>query len=363
MPYLTYEFGNPHSNSHNYGYKALEAVERARESIANLIKANPKEIYFTSGATEANNLALKGILEYYSKTGKNHLIVTKIEHKCVLSVAHYLKSKGFDVTFLPVENNGLINLSQLESAIKPTTALVSIIGVHNEIGVIQPLKEIGKLCREKGVLFHTDGAQALGKININVDDFNIDLMRKPKVRISPQMHGGGQEKGIRSGTLSPFLCVGMGKACDILAQEMEEDNKRIKELSSYLWNRLNSALPKIYLNGDVNQRVPHNLNISFAGVEGESLILAVNEVIAVSTGSACSSASLEGSYVLKALGIDEDLAHTSIRMGIGKTTTHEDVEKAANTIISSVEKLRKMSPIWEMIEQGIDLKTVKWHEH
>lgn len=382
MPFLTTEFGNPHSITHEYGEVAMHAIDIARKQVAKVIKANHKEIYFTSGATEANNLALKGVLEYYSKNGKNHIIVTKIEHKCIMATAHYLHTKGFEVTFLPVESSGLVYLEDLKAAIKPNTALVSVIAVNNEIGVIQPLKEIGKICKEHGVFFHTDAAQAVGKIDIDVNDMNIDLMsisshkiygpkgigalyirRKPRVRIVPQIHGGGQERGVRSGTLATYLCVGMGKACEIISLEMKGDNSRIKELSDYFLSKLFSELPKIYLNGDKEQRVPNNLNISFAGVEGESLMLAISDVAAVSTGSACSSASLEGSYVLKALGVDEDLAHTSIRFGIGKYTTKEDLDVVLNKLINSVNQLREMSPIWEMLEAGIDLKTIQWSDH
>ncbi|MGV3278483.1 IscS subfamily cysteine desulfurase [Rickettsiales bacterium LUAb2] len=383
LPYFTEKFGNPHSISHQYGNESEAALENARTEVASLIKAQPKEVYFTSGATESNNLALKGVMEFYANSGKNHLIITTIEHKCILSTAHYLQSKGFEVTYLPVEHNGLVNLQTLKAAIKPNTALVSVIGVHNEIGVIQPLKEIGKLCREHGVLFHTDGAQALGKIDIDVKDMNIDLMsmsghkiygpkgigalyisHKPiRVRLVPQLHGGGQERGLRSGTMPTALCVGMGKACSILENTMADENQRIKELRDYFLNKLSNSLGKIYLNGDPDIRVAQNLNISFAGVEGESLILGLADTVSVSTGSACSSASLEGSYVLKALDIDEDLAHTSIRFGLGRFTTKEEIETVANKIIDTVTKLREMSPIWEMLEEGIDLKAIQWKEH
>lgn len=382
MPYFTADFGNPHSITHIYGERAKNAVEQAREQVASIIKADSKEIYFSSGATESNNLILKGVLEFYSKSGKNHIVITKIEHKCIMATAHYLNSKGFEVTFLDVEPSGLVSLEKLKAAIKPNTALVSVIAVNNEVGVIQPLKEIGELCKSKGVFFHTDAAQALGKIELDVNAMNIDLMsisghkiygpkgvgalyvrKKPKIRIMPQMHGGGQERGIRSGTLATPLCVGMGKACELLALEMHQDNQRIKDLSNYFFTKIFKSLNKIYLNGDQVNRVPHNLNISFAGVEGESLMLAISDVAAVSTGSACSSASLEGSYVLKAMGIDEELAHTSIRFGIGKFTTKEDLDKVADKLISSVKHLRDMSPIWEMMEQGIDLKTIEWRDH
>ena len=382
MPYFTADFGNPHSITHIYGERAKNAVEQAREQVASIIKADSKEIYFSSGATESNNLILKGVLEFYSKSGKNHIVITKIEHKCIMATAHYLNSKGFEVTFLDVEPSGLVSLEKLNAAIKSNTALVPVIAVNNEVGVIQPLKEIGELCKSKGVFFHTDAAQALGKIELDVNAMNIDLMsisghkiygpkgvgalyvrKKPKIRIMPQMHGGGQERGIRSGTLATPLCVGMGKACELLALEMHQDNQRIKDLSNYFFTKIFKSLNKIYLNGDQVNRVPHNLNISFAGVEGESLMLAISDVAAVSTGSACSSASLEGSYVLKAMGIDEELAHTSIRFGIGKFTTKEDLDKVADKLISSVKHLRDMSPIWEMMEQGIDLKTIEWRDH
>lgn len=383
MPYLTHKFGNPHSSSHHFGEGAMAGVEKARSEVASIIGTAAKEIYFTSGATEANNLALKGVLEYYSKLGKNHLIVSAIEHKCVLLSARYLESLGYQVTYLPVEPTGLVSLEKLQQALRPETALVSIIAVNNEIGVIQPLAEIGALCRKHSALFHTDAAQAVGKIDIDVNQMNIDLLslsshkiygpigigalyirrHNPRVRIVPQMHGGGQERGMRSGTLSPALCAGLGKACSLLKAEMHQDNAKIKELSDYFATELTKRLPKIYLNGDQNHKVPHNLNISFAGIEGESLILALEDTVAISTGSACSSASLEGSYVLKSLGIDPDLAHTSLRFGLSKFTTQEEIDWVIPKIVEEVERLRKMSPVWEMLEKGVDLKTIEWHHH
>lgn len=382
MPYLTTHFGNPHSSTHIYGYKAHETIEEARAQIAKLINATPKEIYFTSGATESNNLVLKGLMEYYGKEGKNHFIVSAIEHKCIMSSAHYLETKGFECTFLPVDSNGIINLRQLEQSIKPNTALVSIIAVNNEIGVIQPLQEIAELCLKHNVIFHSDAAQAIGKIDIDVEKLPIGLLslsghkiygpkgigavyinkKAKRIRLVPQIHGGGQERGLRSGTFAPFLCVGMGKACELLSLTMHSENQKIQQLHDYFWNLLNTNLSHIHLNGHPTQRVPHNLNISFAGVEGESLILSLADTVALSSGSACSSHSLESSYVLKALNISADLAHGSIRFGIGKFNTKEELTTVANAIIKVVTKLRAMSPVWEMIEQGVDLNTIDWTE-
>ncbi len=381
-PYFLDKIGNPHSRNHIWGFEAEDAIEEARYQIAKVIKADLKDIIFTSGATESNNLTLKGVMDFYSQNNKNHVIVSTIEHKCILSTAHYLEEKGFKVTYLPVKENGIIDLDVLKSAITDKTALVSIMAVNNEIGVIQPLVEIGKICREKGVFFHTDAAQAIGKIHIDVNLMNIDLLsisghkmygpkgigalyirRKPRVKLLPQIHGGGQERGLRSGTLATPLCVGLGKACEIIEKEIDKDIEHAKELQKMFLDGLNGSLEKIYLNGDLEQRVANNLNISFAGVEGESLLLGINNKIAVSSGSACTSSSLEGSYVLRALGVEEDLAHTSIRIGFGRFTTKEDVKIALNCLIQRVTKLREISPIWDMIQAGVDLKSIKWVGH
>lgn len=382
MPYLHEKFGNPHSRNHLYGWETEDAIEHAREIIANFIGANSKDIIFTSGATESNNLALKGVLEFYRKSGKNHLIVSPIEHKCVLSSAYYLEEQGIELTVLPIGQSGVIDPEDVRKAIKPNTALVSVMTVNNEIGTIQPVAEIGKICRENGVFFHTDAAQAIGKMPLNVDECNIDLMsisshkcygpkgigvlyvrRKPRVRVVPLIHGGGQERGLRSGTLPAFLCVGFGKAIEILANQMQDDIAYVSKLSKMFQDKLFGSLRCIQLNGDAEKRVHGNLNISFAGVEGESLLMGLNKDIAVSSGSACTSASLESSYVLQSIGLEDELAHTSIRFGIGRFTTEQDIEIATAKIVSVVNRLRDMSPIWEMMEAGIDLKTIEWAEH
>lgn len=379
-PFFETHFGNPHSRSHVYGWTAEDAAERGRRQVADLIGADAKDILFTSGATEANNLALKGVAAFY-KDQKNHIITTNVEHKCVLNTARYLEQQGFKVTYLPVLPNGLIDLSQLADAITDKTALVSVMAVHNEIGVIQPLKEIGALCRAKGVFFHTDAAQAAGRISLDVDEMNIDLMslsghkvygpkgigalyvrRKPRVRLVPLIHGGGQERGMRSGTLPTPLCVGFGKACEIARQDFKAEGERTQKLSQRLYSTLANALEKITLNGDEKNRVPHNLNISFNCVEGESLMMGLKD-LAVSSGSACTSASLEPSYVLRALGVDDGQAHSSIRFGIGRFTTEEEIDYAASRVISEVNRLRDMSPLWEMSQEGIDLSTIEWDEH
>ncbi|MBA4117457.1 MAG: IscS subfamily cysteine desulfurase [Candidatus Puniceispirillum sp.] len=381
MPYLTQEFGNPHSSTHGYGWRALAAVEEARAQVAAAIGAGPKEIVFTSGATEANNLAIKGVMGFYKDIGKTHFITVQTEHKCVLNSARRLEREGFTVTYLHVDEKGLIRLEDLEAAITPATALVSVMGVNNEIGVIQPLKEIGALCRQRGVFFHTDCAQALGKIPLDVDEMNIDLMslsshkiygpkgvgalyvrRKPRVRLMPLMDGGGQERGMRSGTLAPFLCVGFGHACHIAIQEMPAENARLLTLRDRFLERVRAHVPDAVLNGDLNARVPGNLNISFAYVEGEGLMMGIKD-LALSSGSACTSDSLEPSYVLRALGVDDGLIHTSLRIGLGRFTTEEEVDYAAQRIAQTVLKLREMSPLWEMVQEGIDLKTIEWNAH
>lgn len=380
LPYFTEKFGNPHSRSHSFGWESEEAVEIAREKVAKLINADPKEIIFTSGATESNNLAIKGVAHFYAAK-KKHIITVATEHKCVLDACRHLEAEGFKITYLPVDKNGLISLDELKSAITPETGLVSIMAVNNEIGVIQPLAEIGKICREKGVFFHSDSAQAFGKIPLDVKAMNIDLMsisghkiyapkgigalyigRKPRVRLEPLINGGGQERGFRSGTLPTPLIVGLGKAAELSYNEMEKDYQHVKYLSDKFYKAITDKIPDVHLNGDAEHRYPGNLNLSFAYVEGESLIIAIKE-LAVSSGSACTSSSLEPSYVLRSMGVDEDLAHTSIRFGIGRFTTEEEIDMAAEIVINNIQKLRDMSPLWEMAQEGIDLKTIQWAKH
>jgi len=374
------DYGNPHSRTHSLGWKAEEMVEIARKNVADLIGADSKEIFFTSGATESNNIAIKGVAHFYGATGKNHVITIATEHKCVINSVRDLEQEGFSVTFLQVQQNGLVDLKQLEATITDKTCLVSIMAVNNEIGVIQPLAEIGALCRKKGAFFHTDAAQAFGKIPLDVNAMNIDLMsisghkiygpkgigaiylrRKPRVRIKPIFSGGGQERGIRAGTLPTPLVVGLGKASEIAKNEMQKDHDHIKKLSDKLFDGV-TKLTHVYLNGDLQQRYIGNLNFSFAGIEGESMIMAIKD-LAVSSGSACTSSSLEPSYVLHALGVSDELAHTSIRFGIGRFTTEEEVDYAINLIASKVDKLRHLSPLWEMMQDGIDLKSIEWKGH
>jgi cysteine desulfurase len=380
LPYFTGIFGNPHSRNHLHGWLAEEAVETARQQVSDIIGADEREIIFTSGATEANNMAIKGVAYFYQDQ-KNHIITCVTEHKCVLDSCRRLEQQGFKVTYLPVKTTGLIDLESLKAAITDKTLLVSIMAVNNEIGVIQPLKEIGQICRENGVFFHTDAAQAIGKIPLNVNEMNIDLLsisghkiygpkgvgalfvrRKPRVRMQALMSGGGQERGMRSGTLPTPLCVGLGEACTIAQNEMLRESNRIKELSQQLYDGLLDRLPYIYLNGDPIQRIPGNLNISFAYVEGEGLMMGFKE-LSVSSGSACTSASLEPSYVLRALGVEEELAHTSIRFGIGRFTTREEIDFTIDKVVKAVERLREMSPLWEMAQQGVDLKSIQWAAH
>jgi cysteine desulfurase len=378
MPYLTEVFGNPHSRTHSYGWHAEDAVETARAEVAGLIGADPKDIVFTSGATESNNLAIKG-LAHFVKGTKKHIITTSIEHKCLLESCRSLEQEGYRITFLPVQKNGLIDLDELAKAITSETLLVSVLAVHNEIGVIQPLKEIGALCRSRGVYFHTDAAQAAGKIPLDVEAIQIDLLslsghkiygpkgigalyvrrKNPRVRLKALMSGGGQERNMRSGTLSPALCAGLGEACRLAYLEREAESERIKGFWNTMYNGLRAALPEVYLNGDEDARVPHNLNISFAGVEGEGLMMGLKD-LAISSGSACTSASLEPSYVLEALGVGEDLAHTSLRISFGRQTTQDEVDYATRRIIAEVTRLRDMSPLWEMHLEGIDVNTIEW---
>ena len=380
LPYFTEKFGNPHSRSHSYGWESEEAVEKARKQVAKLINADPKEIIFTSGATESNNMAIKGTAHFYGDK-KKHIITLTTEHKCVLDACRHLEEEGFNITYLPVKSNGILDLEELKKAITDDTLLISVMAINNEIGVIQPIAEIGKICRERGIFFHSDAAQAFGKIPLNVKEQNIDLMsisghkiygpkgigalyisRKPRVRLEALMNGGGQERGFRSGTLPTPLIVGFGKAAEIAEAEMDQDFSRIKYLSDKFYSILKNKIPNIYINGDENIRYPGNLNISFAFVEGESLIIAIKD-LAVSSGSACTSSSLEPSYVLRSIGVDEDLAHTSIRFGFGKYTTEEEIDYSTKCIIDNIERLREMSPLWEMSQEGIDIKTIKWKAH
>jgi len=380
LPYFTEKFGNPHSRTHAYGWEAEAAVDIAREQIASLINASEKEIIFTSGATESNNLAIKGAAHFY-KDKRNHIITCITEHKCVLDSCRKLEQEGFEVTYLPVEKNGVISLDVLRSAIKDNTLLVSIMAVNNEIGVIQPLAEIGKICREKGVFFHTDAAQAFGKIPLDVEAMNIDLMsisghkiyapkgigaiyirRRPRVRLEALISGGGQERGFRSGTLPTPLCVGLGEAAKIAKAEMGKDNEHVRRLSEKFLHEVAEQIPDVYLNGDRVQRYMGNINLSFAYIEGESMIMALKD-LAVSSGSACTSASLEPSYVLRALGVNEEMAHTSIRFGIGRFTTDEEIDYAINLIKNSISRLREMSPLWEMVQEGIDISKIEWSGH
>jgi len=380
LPWFTEKFGNPHSRNHLYGWEAEEAVEKAREQVADIIGADSKEIIFTSGATESNNLALKVVAQFY-KDKKNHIVTVVTEHKCVLDTCRHLEQDGFSVTYLPVKSNGLIDLAELEAAITDQTVIVSVMAVNNEIGVIQPLAEIGALCRRKGAFFHTDCAQAVGKIPLDVNAMNIDLMsisghkiygpkgvgclyvrRRPRIRLVPMITGGGQERGMRSGTLATPLCVGIGEACAIAKAEMASEAERLKDLRNRLLGGLQQRLPEIYVNGDLENRIPGNLNISFAFVEGEGLMMGVKQ-LAVSSGSACTSASLEPSYVLRALGVDVEMAHTSLRFGMGRFTSNEDIDFAIDHIVEAVEHLRAMSPLWDMHLEGVDLKSIEWAEH
>ena len=372
-------FGNPASRSHSFGWDSEKLIDEARQNVAKLINADKREIVWTSGATESDNLAIKGAAHFYKERG-NHLITLSTEHKAVLDTMRHLEAEGFEVTYLDPQSNGLVNMDDLKKAITDKTILISIMHVNNEIGVIQDLESIGKLCRERKIIFHVDAAQSPGKVEVDVNKFNIDLLalsahkaygpkgigalyvrRKPRVRLEAQMHGGGHERGFRSGTLPTHQIVGMGEAFRLAREEMENDNDKIKKLRDKLWNGLKD-MEEVYLNGDLDQRIPGNLNISFNFIEGESLIMAIKDM-AVSSGSACTSASLEPSYVLRALGRDDELAHSSIRLTIGKYTEEEEIDYAVKLIKESVEKLRELSPLWEMHKDGIDLKSVKWSSH
>jgi len=372
-------FGNPASSSHEFGWKAEDAVDKARQDVANLINANPKEIIFTSGATESDNLAIKGIAHFYKKKGK-HIITCKTEHKAVLDSCRQLEREGYEVTYLDPEDNGLIDLEKLKAALRDDTILVSIMHVNNEIGVIQDIKAIGEITRERKIMFHVDAAQSAGKVPIDMDELKVDLMsfsahkiygpkgigalyvgRKPRVRLEAQMHGGGHERGMRSGTLATHQIVGMGEAFRLAKEEMATDNERIRMLRDRLLKGLD-VIEETYINGDLEQRIPHNLNISFNFVEGESLIMALKE-LAVSSGSACTSASLEPSYVLRALGRNDELAHSSIRFSLGRFTTEEEIDFAIAKINDNIGKLRELSPLWEMFKDGIDISAIEWNAH
>ncbi|HTA47067.1 MAG TPA: IscS subfamily cysteine desulfurase [Bryobacteraceae bacterium] len=378
LPYFTQNFGNAASRNHEFGWIAEQAVDKARKQIADLIGANAKEIIFTSGATESDNLAIKGVAEMYAEKG-NHIITAATEHKAVLDTCKKLEKNGYRVTYLPVKGDGLIDLDMLRESITDKTILVTIMYANNEIGVIQPVQEIGKICREKGVLFHTDAVQAVGKVPVDVNKDNIDLAsisahklygpkgvgalyvrrRNPRVQITAQMDGGGHERGMRSGTLNVPGIVGLGEACAICQRDMPEETKRLQYLRDKLRSRLEAGLDEIYINGSWEHRLPHSLNMSFLYVEGESLLMGINDV-AVSSGSACTSATLEPSYVLKALGLGDDIAHSSIRFGIGRFNTEEQIDYVADKLIDVVGKLRELSPLYEMAKEGIDLSKVAW---
>ncbi len=379
IPYLTEHFGNPASRSHAFGWEAEQAVDEARGHVAALIGADPKEIVWTSGATEGNNLAIKGAAHFNRARGK-HLITQKTEHKATLDTMRELERQGFECTTLEVEENGIVDLNKLEAAIRPDTILMSIMMVNNEIGVIQPIAAIGEICRARGIVFHCDAVQAAGKLQIDLGTLKVDLLtltahkmygpkgigalyvrRKPRVRIEPQIHGGGHERGLRSGTLATHQIVGLGEAARIARLEMATDNERIRALRERLWQGL-SSMEAVVLNGDLEQRIPGNLNVSFNYVEGESLIMAIKD-IAVSSGSACTSASLEPSYVLRALGRSDELAHSSIRFTLGRFTTEQEIDYAVKLVKAKVAKLRELSPLWEMYQDGVDLNTVQWAAH
>ena len=381
LPYFTEYFGNAASRNHEFGWVAEQAVDKARKQIADLIGANAREIIFTSGATESDNLAIKGVAEMYAEKG-NHIITAATEHKAVLDTCKKLEKHGYRVTYLPVKGDGLVDLDMLRESITDKTILVTIMYANNEIGVVQPVTEIGKICRERGVLFHTDGVQAIGKVPVDVNKQNIDIMsitghklygpkgvgalyvrrRNPRVQITAQMDGGGHERGMRSGTLNVPGIVGLGEACAIAHREMPEEMQRMRYLRDRLRSKLEAGLDEVYINGSMEHRLPHNLNMSFAYVEGESLLMGINDV-AVSSGSACTSATLEPSYVLKALGLGDDIAHSSIRFGIGRFNTEEEIDYVADKLIDVVTKLRELSPLYEMAKEGIDLSKVEWAAH
>ncbi|GAB7563405.1 IscS subfamily cysteine desulfurase [Methylobacillus methanolivorans] len=380
IPYLTEHFGNPASRSHSFGWTAEKAVENAREEVAKLVNADPREIVWTSGATESNNLAIKGAANFYSPSKGKHIVTVQTEHKAVIDTVRELERLGYEATYLVPETNGLVDLEKFKAALRPDTVLASVMLVNNEIGVIQDIEALGNICREQGVIFHVDAAQATGKVHIDLQKLPVDLMsfsahktygpkgigalyvrRKPRIRIEAQMHGGGHERGMRSGTLATHQIVGMGEAFRIAREEMDSENVRIRILRDRLLKGL-QEIDEVYVNGDLEHRVAHNLNISFNFVEGESLIMAVKD-IAVSSGSACTSASLEPSYVLRALGRSDELAHSSIRFSIGRFTTEEDIDYTVELMKSKIGKLRELSPLWEMHLDGVDLNTVEWAAH
>ncbi len=381
LPYFTEVFGNAASRSHLFGWQAEEAVEQARKQVASAINADPKEIVFTSGATESNNLAIKGIAEMYAEKG-NHVITCVTEHKAVIDPCKKLERLGYNVTWLPVQKSGLIDLEQLKDAFTDKTILVTIMHANNEIGVIQPIGEIGRICQERGVAFHTDATQSVGKIPVDVREQSIHLLslsahklygpkgagalyvrrRKPRTRVTPLLDGGGHERGMRSGTLNVTGIVGLGKAVEIAMEEMETESARLRELRDYLRKKLFDNIPEVHENGDPENKLPHSLNVSFSFVEGESLLMGINDV-AVSSGSACTSASLEPSYVLKSLGVGDELAHSSIRFGLGRFNTREEVDYVTGRLTAVVEKLRAMSPLYEMHQEGIDITKVEWAHH
>jgi cysteine desulfurase len=378
LPFFNAQFGNAASRNHAFGWEAEKAAENGREQIARLVGATPKEIIFTSGATEADNLAIKGVAEMYREKG-NHIITMVIEHKAVLDTCKRLEKYGYQVTYLPVSREGLIDLDELRAAITDKTILVTIMYANNEIGVLQDIEAIGKICKERGVLFHTDATQAVGKIPVDAQKMNVDLAslsahkmygpkgigalyvrrRNPRVQVAPIIDGGGHERGMRSGTLNVPGIVGFGKACEIAAQEMPAEMERLRGLRDRLRARLEAKLDEVYINGSMTRRLPHNLNMSFAYVEGESLLMGINDV-AVSSGSACTSATLEPSYVLKALGVGEDLAHTSIRFGIGRFNTEEEIDYVVDRVAETVSRLRELSPLYEMAKEGVDLSKMQW---
>jgi cysteine desulfurase len=379
LPFLREDFGNPASRSHAYGWKAEDAVETARQQVADLVGCDPKELVWTSGATESINLAIKGAAHFYKDKGR-HVITVKTEHKATLDTCRELEREGFEVTYLDVQPDGLIDFAAFEAAVRPDTILVSVMFVNNEIGVIQDIPKIGEFCRARGIILHVDSAQATGKVQIDLQSLKVDLMsfsahktygpkgigalfvrRKPRIRLEPLIHGGGHERGMRSGTLPTHQIVGMGAAFALAKAEMATENERIRMLRDRLWKGL-SEIEAVYLNGDLEARVPHNLNVSFNYVEGESLLMAIKD-IAVSSGSACTSASLEPSYVLRALGRSDELAHSSIRFSIGRYTTEADVDFTISLLKDKVAKLREMSPLWELVKEGVDLSTIQWAAH
>jgi cysteine desulfurase len=381
LPTFTKVFGNAASRNHSFGWEAEKLVERARDQVGALIAASGKEIVFTSGATESNNLAIKGAAHFYRERGK-HIITSKIEHKATIDSCRQLETEGYQVTYLAPGKDGVVTAAQVEAALRPDTVLVTLMWANNEIGTLNPIGAIGALTRAKGVLLHTDAVQAVGKVPVNVGEANVDLLsisahkiygpkgvgalyvrRKPRVRLSPLIDGGGHERGLRSGTLNVPGIVGLGKACEVAMHDLPEEAARMTRLRDRLYDRLKNAIPEVYINGSLEHRLPGNLNVSFAFVEGESMLMALNKHVAVSSGSACTSASLEPSYVLRALGLGDDLAHSSIRFGLGRFNTEEEVDYVADLVIANVGRLRELSPLWEMFQEGVDLKSVQWAAH